>query len=93
VGTYLDGVVRKPIVRALVRLARTPAHAAGFGQLQEFLERGLAAFETMHGAGEFLETVRTRELRTLARLFAGEPEPFEFAAKDRPSRRPRAQTG
>ena len=59
VGSYLDGVVRRPMVRALVRLARTPAHAAGFGLLQEFLERGLNAFEAMHGAQEFLETMRT----------------------------------
>ncbi|MBK6351173.1 MAG: hypothetical protein IPF50_15855 [Proteobacteria bacterium] len=50
IGGYLDHVVRKPIVRALVRLARRPAHAAGFGLLQKFLERGLDAFEAMaHG--------------------------------------------
>ena len=77
---YLDGVVRKPIVRGLVRLARRPAHAAGFGQLQEFLERGLDAFETMHGAGEFLSTIREREMRAMARMFAGAEDPFEFEA-------------
>jgi hypothetical protein len=82
VGRYLDGVVRKPIVRGLVRLARGPAHAAGFGELQEFLERGLAAFEAMHGAGEFLATIRERELATLERLFAGAPDPFGLAARD-----------
>jgi hypothetical protein len=81
VGAYLDGVVRKPIVRGLIRLARGPAHAAGFGLLQEFLERGLAAFETMHGADEFLQTVGTRELRTMDRLFAGAEDPFEFGPK------------
>ena len=54
IGRYLDGVVRRPMVRALVKLARGPAHAAGFGLLQEFLERGLDAFEAMHGADEFL---------------------------------------
>lgn len=78
VGAYLDGVVRKPIVRGLVRLARGPAHAAGFGQLQEFLERGLVAFETMHGASEFLATIRTRELRASQRIFARVADPFEF---------------
>jgi hypothetical protein len=82
VGAYLDGVVRKPIVRGLVRLARRPAHAAGFGLLQEFLERGLVAFEAMHGAGEFLSTIREREMRYRARLFAGAEDPFEFEATD-----------
>jgi len=78
IGGYLDRVVRKPVVRALVRLARGPAHAAGFGTLQEFLERGLDAFEAMHGAGEFLATIREREVRAMERVFAGTPDPFEF---------------
>jgi hypothetical protein len=80
IGEYLDGVVRKPIIRGLVRLARRPAHGAGFGLLQEFLERGLDAFEAMHGAQEFLATVRDRELRAMERLFAGTADPFEFGA-------------
>jgi hypothetical protein len=83
IGEYLDGVVRKPMVRGLVRLARGPAHAAGFGLLQEFLERGLDAFEAMHGAKGFLGTVRDRELRAMARLFAGTADPFEFDAGER----------
>ena len=83
IGSYLDRVVRKPIIRALVRFARGPAHAAGFGTLQEFLERGLDAFEAMHGAGEFLATLRDRELRAMERMFAGTPDPFEFNARRR----------
>ena len=93
VGSYLDGVVRSPMVRALIRLARAPAHAAGFGQLQEFLERGLVAFEAMHGAREFLQTIRARELRFANRLFAGEPDPFEFENRAKRSLRPKASTG
>jgi hypothetical protein len=61
IGQYLDGVVKKPMVRALVHLARGPAHAAGFGGLQDFLERGLAAFERMGGAAPFLAAIRDRE--------------------------------
>jgi hypothetical protein len=87
IGGFLDHVVRKPVVRALVRLARGPAHAAGFGSLQEFLERGLDAFEAMHGAGEFLSTIRDREVRAMERVFAGTPDPFEFNG------RPRAANG
>jgi hypothetical protein len=83
IGAYLDHVVRKPIIRALVRFARGPAHAAGFGSLQEFLERGLDAFEAMHGAGEFLTTLRDREVRAMERMFAGTADPFEFGSRPR----------
>src|SRR6185436_11695056 len=70
IGQYLDGVVKKPIVRALVHLARGPAHAAGFGGLQDFLERGLAAFERMGGAEPFLAAIHDREQQAMAELFA-----------------------
>lgn len=83
IGSYLDRVVRKPIVRRLVRFARGPAHAAGFGTLQDFLERGLDAFETMHGADEFLATIHDRELRAMERVFAGAADPFEFGDRNR----------
>jgi len=83
IGGYLDRVVRKPIIRALVRLARGPARAAGFGLLQAFLEHGLAAFEALHGADEFLAVIRDREWRTMERLFAGDDDPFEFRAAGR----------
>lgn len=86
IGSYLDSVVRKPMVRTLVKLARRPAHAAGFGLLQEFLERGLDAFEAMHGAREFLDTVRTRETRAMSRLFSGATDPFEFGDHPRQAR-------
>jgi hypothetical protein len=46
--------------------------------MQEFLERGLDAFEGMKGADEFLETIRGRESRWMERLFAGVADPFEF---------------
>jgi hypothetical protein len=82
IGAYLDEVVRKPIIRALVRFARRPAHAAGFGALQEFLERGLDAFENMHGADEFLATIRDRETRAMERIFSRTPDPFEFARRN-----------
>jgi hypothetical protein len=83
IGHYLDGVVRKPIIHALVRVARGPAHAAGFGSLQEFLERGLSAFEAMHGADEFLDTIRDREVRWMERILARTPDPFEFEERGR----------
>jgi hypothetical protein len=81
IGKYLDQVVKKPMIRGLVHFARRPAHAAGFGAMQEFLERGLDAFEAMHGADEFLATLREREWQVMERIFAGVADPFEFASR------------
>lgn len=82
IGTYLDAVARKPFVHALVRLAHGPAHAAGFGALQDFLERGLAAFQAMHGADEFLVIIRDRETRYMQRIRARHPDPYDFGRKE-----------
>lgn len=77
VGSDLDRVVRKPLVRRMLILARRPARVAGFGELQDFLERGFDAFRHMGGAaGEFVKIIETRERRILERLFAGHPRPF-----------------
>jgi hypothetical protein len=89
VGMFLDHVVRKPLTRALVRFARGPAHAAGVGTLQEFLERGLDAFESMHGAREFLDRVRERETQALETLYAGDDDgPLPDAAEAEPIAKP-----
>jgi hypothetical protein len=86
VGTFLDHVVRKPLTRTLVRFARAPAHAAGLGGLQEFLERGLDAFESMHGAREFLDHVRDRETQSLESLYSGtDDSPAEVVERKEPS--------
>lgn len=69
VGRLLDAVAHRPDVGLLVRVARGPAHAAGYGRLQDFLERGYAAFRAMHGAGEFLEAVEARERALLQHWF------------------------
>lgn len=79
-GAYLDSIVHAPGLGLLVRLARRPAHAAGFGALHDFLERGFQAFGSMGGAGEFLAAIRERETRILERLYAGATDPFEGAA-------------
>jgi hypothetical protein len=87
IGGYLDGVVRKPFVHGLVRLARGPAHAAGFGVLQEFLERGLNAFLAMDGADEFLAIIRDRETLYMRRMLDGRDDPFDFG-RDEPVAKP-----
>jgi hypothetical protein len=49
---------------------------AGFAALQDFLERGFAAFRKMHGATEFLSTIDRRERALMERIFAGDDAPF-----------------
>jgi hypothetical protein len=75
-GQYLDTLVRKPGLGLLVRLARGPAHAAGFAALHDFLERGFEAFGRMKGADTFLATIRARETLLMERAFGGDPDPF-----------------
>ena len=50
IGTDLDRIVSRAWLGALLHAAHVPAHAAGFGELQDFLERGYAAFRRMRGA-------------------------------------------
>jgi hypothetical protein len=69
VGTSLDRHTRTPLLPAALRLMRGPARAAGLMQLQSFLERGLAAFVSMHGAQEFLATILGNERRVIDDLF------------------------
>jgi hypothetical protein len=76
VGRGVDHMVRLPFVGIALRLAHTPAHLAGWQELQGFLERGFSAFKHMKGADEFLGTIQSRETRILDRIFAGDPHPF-----------------
>lgn len=78
-GYDLDRLEKKPLVNTLVRLLRGPAHAAGFGALQEFLEHGLDSFRAMGDVAYFIETIYEREWGSMESLFAGEKQPFGFA--------------
>lgn len=76
VGEKLDQMSRVPMLSTTVRMMRGVANSAGFGELQSFLERGLAAFHKMRGPNEFLDIVRARELRIMDQLFRGIARPF-----------------
>ena len=78
VGKRLDALVRKPFVGHMLKLMRRPAHLAGLGGLQDFLEEGFASFRDMKGADAFLGTLREREEEILSRLFSAKPEPFSL---------------
>ncbi len=78
IGYELDELVNKPLVNTLVRLLRGPAHAAGFGELQEFLESGLGSFRALDDVRYFNETIYQREWKSMQKLFAGVEKPFGF---------------
>ena len=71
-GYDLGRLVNKPLVNTLVRLLRGPAHAAGFGKLQEFLESGLGSFRALKDVRYFNEAIYEREWNSMQKLFAGE---------------------
>jgi hypothetical protein len=77
-GYDLDSLVQKPLVNRLVRLLRGPAHAAGFGRLQEFLEEGLESFRALPDARSFIETIYEREWSAMRGMFEGASKPFGF---------------
>lgn len=76
-GELLDETVRRPFVRRLVRMMRTPAEMGGVGRLQRFLEHGLDSFARMQEAKPFLDTIERRESEALTAMQSGSDWPFE----------------
>ena len=76
-GRSLDHLTRQPFAGKALSLMRKPANLAGLGELQDFLERGYAAFLEMSGAEEFLDLVISRERIVLEALFAGNDSPLQ----------------
>jgi len=79
VGQHLSEMVNKPLVYKTLRAMRLPARLAGFGELQDFLERGFGAFLKLHDPQEFLSLIERRETQILDRIYAGDPRPFDLA--------------
>lgn len=75
-GEDLDRFVHKPFIYTALKLCHRPAHMAGFGELQDFLERGFGAFKHMGGAEDFLRIIVGRERAILENLFENDPDPF-----------------
>jgi hypothetical protein len=69
IGRSLDRHTHSALLGATLRLMRGPAHAAGLGDLQRFLEDGYQAFRAMKGAEEFLVSVARNERVQIDALF------------------------
>jgi hypothetical protein len=63
--------VRTPLVGIALRAAHGPAHLAGFGVLQDFLERGYAAFRKLPAPARLLTAIEERETHLMQILLAG----------------------
>ena len=59
-GETLKSLVRVPLMGALLRTMRRPAHATGFGALHTFLETGYATFRRISDVDRFLDEVGGR---------------------------------
>ena len=68
-GETLKRLVRVPLIGGLLRTMRKPAHAAGFGALQEFLETGYLTFRRISDIDRFLELLRERMDQVFERIY------------------------
>lgn len=82
VGAALDRYTRSALLRTTLRMMRSPAQAAGLGDLQRFLESGFDAFRDMKGAADFLAMVGARERALADNLFEGLDASSVQAAQD-----------
>ncbi len=76
VGHHVDRYVRGRMLQATFRMVRRPVHAAGFGNLYDFLDRGFTAMRGLDSAGRLLAELTRTEAAIMARLYAGHPTPF-----------------
>jgi len=78
-GVSLCELVRVPLLNTTLKMMRGPARLAGLGDLQQFLERGFAAFKRMRQPQDFVATIVRRERQVMENIYAGSASPFDVA--------------
>jgi hypothetical protein len=73
-GDTLKTLVRIPLIGGLLRTMRGPAHAAGFGALQEFLETGFITFRQISDIDRFLDLLHHRMDQIFDHIYHGPVE-------------------
>jgi hypothetical protein len=68
-GDGLKSLVRVPLIGMLLRTMRAPAHVAGFGALQEFLETGYLTFRRISDIDHFLKLLDERMEKVFDRIY------------------------
>lgn len=71
-GRTLSTLIEVPLIGMTLRAMRGPAHAAGFGALQEFLETGYTTFRNIPDIDFFLTTIDQRMVMVFKDIF-GQP--------------------
>lgn len=67
-GRTLKSLVQVPVIGITLRAMRAPAHAAGFGALQEFLEKGYFTFKQIPDIDHFLNEIEIRMVAIFERI-------------------------
>lgn len=70
-GGTLKTLVKVPLLGALLHAMHGPAHAAGFGALQEFLESGYTRFKAIPDIDYFLSEIDTRMTEVFEMIHTG----------------------
>lgn len=68
-GHTLGSLVNIPVIGITLRAMRAPARAAGFGALQEFLEKGFRTFKQIPDVDHFLTEIETRMTEVFERIY------------------------
>lgn len=76
-GHRLDRYIRSRMLHATFRMVRKPAHAAGFANLYDFMDRSFRVMKPVPSVGLLLEQLAAREETIMQRVFAHHPAPFE----------------
>jgi hypothetical protein len=74
-GETLKKLARVPLIGGLLRTMRKPAHAAGFGALQEFLETGFVTFRRISDIDRFLELLQQRMSKVFEYIYMSDTTP------------------
>jgi len=72
-GRKLQRLTRIKSLLVALKMMRKPANLAGLASLQQFLERGFAAFAAMGDAKSFLNAIECRESTWIADMFDMDP--------------------
>jgi hypothetical protein len=73
-GRTLESLVEVPMIGITLRAMRAPAHAAGFGALQEFLETGFFTFREIPDVDHFLSEIEVRMIQIFERIYTSSLE-------------------
>ncbi|WP_133491620.1 hypothetical protein [Alcanivorax sp. 24] len=76
-GPRLDRYIRSRTLQTTFRLVRKPAHAAGFSNLYDFIDRSFRVMKPVPSVTALLERVAAREDAIMTRLFSRHPFPFK----------------